>query len=63
MKSAGTGRQNLYAVLLIAALVMFIWLYSQYALLIISTVYVTHGIIGWLYRSLFIKPRVASEAA
>lgn len=60
MKTAGTGRQNIYAILLIAAALMAIWLYSQYALLIISLIYVTHGIIGWLFRTAFRRRTAAA---
>jgi len=31
---------------------MLIWFYSQYALLAISAVYVSHGLIWWIVRSL-----------
>ncbi len=47
-KTAGTGRRNLYLVLVIAAVGMLIWLYSQYVLLILSAVYVSHGILWYL---------------
>ncbi len=61
MKTAGTSRQSFYLVLLIAALGMVTWLYSQYALLGISIVYVSHGIVSWVYRSLFTKRKLAAE--
>jgi CDP-diacylglycerol--serine O-phosphatidyltransferase len=48
-KTVGRGRQNLYLVLLIAAIGMGIWLYSQYVLLIVSAVYVAHGVIWYLF--------------
>lgn len=54
-KTVGTGKTNIYIVLLIVALGMFIWLYSQYALLILSGLYVSHGII-WYVLS-FLSPR------
>lgn len=54
-KTVGTGRTNIYIVLLVAATAMAIWLYSQYALLIISGVYVTHGIIWYVFS--FFSPR------
>jgi CDP-diacylglycerol--serine O-phosphatidyltransferase len=47
-KNVGTGRQSVYFVLLIAAIGMSIWLYSQYALLILSGGYVAHGIAWYL---------------
>jgi CDP-diacylglycerol--serine O-phosphatidyltransferase len=47
-KSAGTGRRNLYLVLVIAAVGMLIWLYSNYVLLILSGIYVASGIIMYV---------------
>ncbi len=61
-KTAGTGRSNFYIVLLIAALGMVIWLYSRYALLAISAIYVAHGLVLWLVRSLTPKPKSVENA-
>lgn len=47
-KTVGTRRTNIYIVLIIAAIGMFIWFYSQYALLILSGLYVAHGVIWYL---------------
>lgn len=47
-KTVGTGRRNLYLVLVIAAVGMLIWLYSEYMLLILSAAYVSHGVIWYL---------------
>ena len=58
-KSAGTGRSNFYLVLFIAALGMTIWLYSRYALLAISAIYVSHGLVLWVFRSIIAKPKPA----
>jgi hypothetical protein len=55
MKTVGTGRRNLYLLLVIAATGMLIWLYSRYVLLIISGIYVTHGIVWYLWS--LIQPR------
>jgi CDP-diacylglycerol--serine O-phosphatidyltransferase len=52
MKTVGTGRRNLYLVLVIAAIGMLMWLYSRYVLLILSVGYVSHGIIWYLLTSL-----------
>ena len=60
-KSAGAGRRNLYLVLVIAAVGMLIWLYSQYVLLILSGAYVAHGVIWYLF-SLFRRPIPTSES-
>jgi CDP-diacylglycerol--serine O-phosphatidyltransferase len=51
-KSAGAVRMSFVVVVLIAAIGMLIWFYSRYALLAISSVYVAHGLLGWLYRSI-----------
>jgi CDP-diacylglycerol--serine O-phosphatidyltransferase len=48
MKTVGTGRRNLYLVLVIAAVGMLMYLYSQYMLLILSVGYVSHGILWYL---------------
>jgi CDP-diacylglycerol--serine O-phosphatidyltransferase len=47
-KTAGSGRRNLYLVLVIAAVGMLIWLYSQYVVLILAVLYVSHGVIWHL---------------
>lgn len=47
-KTVGTGRRSLYFVLFIAAIGMLIWLYSRYTLLILSALYVSHGILWYL---------------
>jgi CDP-diacylglycerol---serine O-phosphatidyltransferase len=54
-KTAGTGRRSIYFVLLIGAVGMLIWLYSQYMLLIITASYALHGIIWYLLG--LISPR------
>ncbi len=51
-KTAGTGRRNLYLVLLIAAVGMLIWLYSEYVLLILSGISVSHGVIWYVFSLL-----------
>ena len=52
MKTVGTGRRNLYIVLLIAAVGMLVWLYSRYVLLILSVGYVSHGLIWYVLSHL-----------
>ena len=52
MKTAGKGRKGILLVLAVALLGMVTWFYSNYALLIIAVLYVTHGIIWWIYRAL-----------
>ena len=54
MKTVGTGRRNLYLVLLIAAVGMLVWLYSEYMLLLMAVAYVAHGVL-WFLLSIF-KP-------
>jgi len=58
-KQTGSGRRNLYFVLLIAAVGMLIWLYSKYVVLILAVVYVSHGII-WHLAGL-LRPRRKTE--
>jgi CDP-diacylglycerol--serine O-phosphatidyltransferase len=50
MKAAGKGRQGFFLVLAIAAVGMLIWFYSQYALLALAALYVSHGFIWWIIR-------------
>ncbi len=61
-KTAGTGRRNLYLVLVIAAIGMLMWLYSNYVLLILAAAYVSHGII-WHIASLFHRREPQAEAS
>jgi len=58
-KSVGMGKRNFYVILLIAAIGMSIWLYSNYMLLILSGLYVSHGII-WHIAGL-LRPSKRSE--
>ncbi|HTK37390.1 MAG TPA: CDP-alcohol phosphatidyltransferase family protein [Pyrinomonadaceae bacterium] len=60
-KSVGMGRRNLYIVLLIAAGGMLMWLYSQYILLLLAALYVSHGVI-WYFISLMGRHPVAVES-
>lgn len=50
MKTAGSGKQGFFLVLTIAAMAMFVYFYSKYALLAIAGVYVVHGILWWIAR-------------
>ena len=59
MKTVGTGRRNLYLVLVVAAIGMLMWLYSQYVLLILSVAYVSHGILWYLLSML--RPRTVRD--
>jgi len=60
-KTVGTGKTNIYIVLLIVAIGMAIWLYSQYALLILSALYVSHGVIWYILS--FLSPRRKEKPA
>lgn len=51
-KTLNFGSRNLYLVLLIAAFGMLMWLYSNYLLLILSTAYVSHGVIWYIVRTI-----------
>jgi CDP-diacylglycerol--serine O-phosphatidyltransferase len=59
-KNLGTGRNNLYLVLILGAFGMLIWLYSHYVLIILAGLYVSHGLI-WYVLTLF-RPRKRAEA-
>ena len=59
-KTAGTGRTSLYLILLVAAVGMLIWLYSDYVLLIIALAFVSHGVILYLL-SFFRTPKTEAE--
>jgi CDP-diacylglycerol--serine O-phosphatidyltransferase len=60
-KTVGTGKTNIYIILLIVAIGMAIWLYSQYALLILSGLYVSHGVIWYIFS--FLTPRRKEKPA
>jgi len=60
MKSVGSGRKNLYLVLVVAAVGMLMWLYSEYVLLILALAYVSHGII-WYFFTLLTRKRNVPE--
>jgi CDP-diacylglycerol--serine O-phosphatidyltransferase len=58
-KNVGVGNRNpRILILAIALVVLAIWFQSRWALLIISTIYVAHGIIGKLWS--LVKPRRAA---
>ncbi len=60
MKTVGSGRKNLYLVLVVAAVGMLMWLYSQYVLLILALAYVSHGII-WYFFTLLTRSKTTAE--
>lgn len=63
MKSpSGSGRQNIFLVLVIAAGAMAVFFYSQYALVTIAGLYVAHGVIFWIFRLIAGKFRPAEAA-
>lgn len=57
MKSKGSNRQGLFLVLVIAGGAMAVWFYSEYALLIVATIYVGHGLVWWIFRSIFVRSK------
>ena len=61
-KNAGTGRRSFYLILLIAAVGMSIWLYSRYALLVLSLGYVSHGVIWYIVSILRPRPQMATAS-
>lgn len=62
-KNLGKGPRNFYVILLIAAFGMAMWLYSKYVLLILATVYVSHGVIWYVISLLRPKPQFAKGPA
>jgi CDP-diacylglycerol--serine O-phosphatidyltransferase len=60
-KTVGKGKQSVYMLLLVAALGMLIWLYSQYMLFGIAATYVAHGIVWYLASLLSPKRREKVE--
>ncbi len=63
MKTVGTGRRNLYLLLVVAAIGMLVWLYSRYVLLILSGAYVSHGVIWYIFGLLRQRPVNADAKA
>ncbi len=61
-KTVGKGRQNVYLLLLVAALGMLTWLFPQYLLFGMATAYVAHGIIWYLFGLLRPQRRRAEAA-
>ena len=55
MKTLGTRRTNFMMLLALVAMGMAVWLYSGYALLVISAIYVGHGLVWWIFRAMFSK--------
>ena len=60
-KNASLGRRNLYLVLVVAAMGMLMWLYSEYLLLILSAAFVSHGVLWFLYRTIMPKKSSHTE--
>jgi CDP-diacylglycerol--serine O-phosphatidyltransferase len=59
-KNLGTGRRNLYLILVLGTIGMAVWLYSRYVLLFIAATYVSHGLVWYLMNLL--RPRSRTEA-
>lgn len=57
LKATGTGRPGFFLVLLLAGVGMAVWFYSQYVLIAIAGVYVAHGLLWWIARSIAAKLR------
>lgn len=60
-KTTGAGRQGFFTVLVIAAFATSVYLYSQYSLLIVAGVYAAHGLVLWVFRTLFLKPSMPAD--
>lgn len=60
-KSTGAGMQGFFTVLAVAAFVTAVYLYSQYALLLVAGVYSAHGLVLWVLRAIFLKPTMHGD--
>ena len=56
-KNVGTGKRSFYLILVIASVGMSVYLYSRYALLILATLYVGHGIIWFVISAARPRPQ------
>lgn len=56
-KTVNFRGRSLYLVLLIAGTGMLVWLYSRYVLLVLAAAYVSHGVIGYIFRALARRPK------
>ncbi len=61
-KNTGAGKRNLYLVLVLGAIGMLVWLYSQYVLLAIAVAYVSHGLLWYLMGVFRIRKKVNAKA-
>ncbi|MFV0388263.1 MAG: CDP-alcohol phosphatidyltransferase family protein [Pyrinomonadaceae bacterium] len=62
-KNTASGKNNFQLVLLLGAIGMLIWLYSRYALLLLALVYVSHGVIFYLFKLFSGKKTVENETS
>jgi phosphatidylserine synthase len=60
-KSSSSGRPAFLMVIVIAAVGMAVWLFSEYMLLGLAAAYVSHGVIWWLVRPLFVRSQPAAS--
>lgn len=56
-KTLNFGKRNLYLLLVVAAAGMLLWLYSTYLLLTLATLYVSHGLIFFIVRTILRRPK------
>lgn len=60
-KTAGSGKQSVYFILIIAALGMLVWLFPEYILFAIAFTYVAHGVVWYVVSFLSPKRRGKTE--
>lgn len=60
-KNVGSSRRSVYLILLIAAVGMLVWLYSQYVLLAITVSFVSYGLINYLLGLFRRKPKIKHQ--
>ena len=61
-KNVGTGKNNLYLILILGAVGMLIWLYSEYLLLLVGIVYVSHGVIWYICGLFRVRKKAETNA-
>lgn len=61
-KNVGTGRKNLYLILILGIFGMLVWLYSHYVLLILAITYVSHGVVWYVMNLLSPRRRAQMKA-
>ena len=62
-KNVGTGKRNLYLILILGAFGMLVWLYSHFVLLAIAAAYVSHGILWYVFGMFRVRKKVSVKTS